>query len=214
MDAARVIAEIAMPRRKVKPNFTPYHVLKALMIISRAPAGRPKLREELKLGDASTRTLLKRLKEAGLVRSFRPTGTELTEKGREVLKELLNNLIVLGKVEHGNICSNCTTAAVVLRKAMDVLKGTGVIKVRDLVVKQGAEGALILLVDSKGRILMPLQKGEVPFTDPLASDIMRKVPLEEGDVILVAMCNPHDEFCTEYVVNAAIAVLKRGRRDA
>ncbi len=210
MDAARIIAEIAMPRRKVKPNFTPYHVIKALMIISKGHVGRPKLREELRLGDASTRTLLKRLREAELIRSFRPTGTELTEKGREVLKEVLSSLVVLGKVAHGNICSNCVTSAVVLRNATDLLRRMGVIRVRDLVVKQGADGALILLVGPDGRVLMPVQDGEVPFTDPLVLDIRGKVSLRKGDVILVAMCSPHDESCTEYVVNAAIAVLERG----
>ncbi len=210
MNAARIIAEIAMPRRKVKPNFTPYHVIKALMIISKGHVGRPKLREELKLGDASTRTLLKRLKEAGLVRSFRPTGTELTERGREVLKEVLNSLVVLGEVAHGSICDNCVTSAVVLRNAADLLRGMGVIRVRDLVVKQGADGALILLVGPNGRALMPIQGGEIPFTDPLVSNVRKKVPLREGDVILVAMCSPHDESCIEHVVNAAITVLKRG----
>lgn len=210
MDAARIIAEVAMPRRKVKPNFTPYHVVKALMIISKGHVGRPKLRKELRLGDASTRTLLKRLREAGLIRSFRPTGTELTEKGREVLREVLNSLVVLGEVAHGNVCSNCITSAVVLRSAADLLRGMGVIRVRDLVVKQGADGALILLVGPGGRTLMPVQDGEVPFTDPLILDIREKVPLREGDVILVAMCSPHDESCTEHVVNAAIAVLERG----
>lgn len=210
MDAARIIAEIAMPRRKVRPNFTPYHVIKALMIISEGHVGRPKLREELRLGDASTRTLLKRLREAGLIRSFRPTGTELTEKGREVLKEVLSSLVVLGEVTHGNICNNCVTSAVVLRNAANLLRRMGVIRVRDLVVKQGADGALILLVGPDGRILMPVQDGEVPFTDPLVLNVRRRVPLREGDVILVAMCSPHDESCTEHVVNAAIAVLERG----
>ncbi len=210
MDAARIIAEIAMPRRKVKPNFTPYHVIKALMIIGKGRVGRPKLREELGLGDASTRTLLKRLREAGLIRSFRPTGTELTEKGRETLKEVLSSLVVLGEVVHGNICSNCVTSAVVLRSAASILRRIGVIRVRDLVVKQGADGALVLLVGPDGEVLMPVQDGEVPFTDPLVLNVRGKVSLREGDVILVAMCSPHDESCTEHVVNAAIAVLERG----
>ncbi len=210
MDAARIIAEISIPRRKVKPNFTTYHVVKALMIINKGHIGRPKLREELRLGDASTRTLLKRLREAELIRSFRPTGTELTEKGREVLKEILDNLVMLGEVVHGNICSNCVTSAVVLRNAANLLRRLEVIKIRDLVVKQGAEGALILLVGPGGRILMPIQDREVPFTDPLVLDIREKVSLREGDVILVAMCSPHDESCTEHVVNAAIAVLEQG----
>jgi DNA-binding MarR family transcriptional regulator len=210
MDAVRIIAEIAMPRRKVKPNFTPYHVVKALMIISRGRVGRPKLREELKLGDASTRTLLKRLREARLIRSFRPTGTELTEKGREVLKEVLSNLVMLGEIAHGNICSNCITSAVVLRNAANLLKRMGVVRVRDIVVKQGADGALVLLVGPSGRVLMPVQDGEVPLTDPLVLNIREKVSLREGDVILIAMCSPRDESCTEHVVNAAIVVLERG----
>jgi len=210
MDAAKAIAEIAMPRRKVKPNFTPYHVVKALMIISKGHVGRPKLREELKLGDASTRTLLKRLKEAGLIRSFRPTGTELTERGREVLKEVLDSLVMLGDVPHGNICSKCVTSVVVLKNAANILKKIGVIKVRDLVVKQGADGALILLVRSKGKVMMPIQNGEVPFADSLIFNIRRMLTLEEGDVILVAMCDPQDESCTEHAVNAAITVLSGG----
>jgi len=210
MDAAKIIAEIVMPRRRVKPNFTPYHVVKALTVISEGHVGRPKLREELRLGDASTRTLLKRLREAGLIRSFRPTGTELTEKGRNVLRDLQNRLVILGEVMHGGICGDCITSAVVLKDAADTLKKLGVLRVRDLVVKQGAEGALILLVNPNGGTSMPVQDGNMPFTDSLVTDVKEKTPLKEGDVILVAMCGPNDDLCTAHVVNAAIEVLMRG----
>ncbi|RLG80592.1 MAG: hypothetical protein DRO09_02920, partial [Thermoprotei archaeon] len=63
-----VIVKLASPAGGVKPRFTPYHVFMALRIIAeKGPIGRPSLMKDIGLGEASTKTLLRRMRSAGLI---------------------------------------------------------------------------------------------------------------------------------------------------
>ncbi|MCE4628336.1 MAG: hypothetical protein F7C34_04220 [Desulfurococcales archaeon] len=85
-EAARLLASLPSPRRGGHKGFTPAHALMALDLLERR-AGRPSIARTLGLGEASAKTLLRSLEEAGLAaRSSR--GRTLTPGGRRVLEEL------------------------------------------------------------------------------------------------------------------------------
>jgi|AGTN01.2.fsa_nt_gi hypothetical protein len=64
-------------------SFTIFHVFYALQLLSQKPIGRNKLAEQLGVGDGAIRTIISRLREAGLIDTSK-AGCELTQKGREI----------------------------------------------------------------------------------------------------------------------------------
>ncbi|GEM_PF-317757 len=205
-----IVLRVAESRRGVAPAFTTYHVIKALDLLSRRRLGRPTLGKELGLGDASTRTLLSRLREAGLVRSYRPLGTELTELGREVLKAVRSRIKIVGKVSTAGVCERCVASAVIVKGGIKYLSRLGVLGMRDLIVKSGADGALILKC-AGGKVMMPTTEGDVEFSGALLKDIISKASLEDGDVIVVPLCRDGSESaCLSYAVNAIVKLLCSG----
>ncbi len=205
-----IVLRVAGSRRGMTPGFTTYHVIKALDLLSRRRLGRPTLGKELGLGDASTRTLLNRLREAGLVRSHRPLGTELTELGREILKAVRSRLEIVGSVSASDICGECIAAAIIVREGIKYLSRLGVLRMRDLVVKSGADGALILKYVG-GRVMMPTTEGDAEFSGRLLEDVLSKTLLKEGDVIIVSLCGGSSEdSCLSYAVNAVMNLICSG----
>jgi biotin operon repressor len=62
-----VLARIAEPQRGGETGYTIFHAVKLLEKLCEEPMGRPKITRLLGLGESSVKTLLRRLKEAGLV---------------------------------------------------------------------------------------------------------------------------------------------------
>ena len=61
-------------------TFTIFHVFYALEMMAQKPLGRNKLAEKLNVGDGAVRTIISRLKEAGLIETSKE-GCSLTKKG-------------------------------------------------------------------------------------------------------------------------------------
>ncbi len=88
------LRELARASRGGSPAYTMYHIYRALELIREHPRGRPLLARSLGLGEASARTLLRRLRSWGLVDSgYR--GNRLTEAGVRVLEAVRSSLEVL-----------------------------------------------------------------------------------------------------------------------
>ncbi len=68
-------------------GFDEYQVLEALRLMVRGPLGRPTLEREVGIGEASAKTLLRSLREAGLAERC-GTAHCVTEKGLAVVKAL------------------------------------------------------------------------------------------------------------------------------
>ncbi len=209
MEALKNLLKVVEARRGVYPGFNLYHVLKALELVGRGRIGRPALRKELGLGDASTRTLLTRLRSQGLIRTKRPLGAELTDLGREVLDAVKRRLTVLGILSHGSICGDCVTSVAVLRDSTKLVEKVGLLRLRDLLVKAGADGAVILYYIN-GKVMIPYVGGSEEFRDRLVREVLENTELRDNDVIVVAMCASEErDRCTEYLVNALLDVLIR-----
>ena len=63
-------------------TFTVFHVFYALELMAQKPLGRNKLAKKLNVGDGAVRTIISRLRNAGLIETSKE-GCSLTKKGLE-----------------------------------------------------------------------------------------------------------------------------------
>lgn len=140
VEIARVIVDVCAKSRGGSPGFTPFHVVKALKLLSREPLGRISLSSKLGIGETSARTLIERLESHGLIRKSR-AGVQLSESGLKMLELLESNI----KVYDINLSelgwSNASLVAVVgVKPPKDLVE---VYRIRDYMVAEGCREAII-----------------------------------------------------------------------
>lgn len=165
------------------PTFSVLHILRALEIIAEKPTGRGKLAESLNVGDGVVRTIISRLKDAGLVVTSK-TGCTLTDKGLKLFKEyksFFKKKIEIGKNELTIAKHNF---AVLIKNCGHKIKSG--VEQRDAAIMAGAKGATTMLF-KKGRLMIPAVSDDVAKDFPeAASQIMASMNPEEDDVIIVS----------------------------
>lgn len=211
MEEAKIIIDIASPKKGIRPLFSPYHVFKVLkLLLTSGSLGRPALMRELNLGEASMKTLLRRLRDFGLVTSQKPFGTKLTEKGIELAEAITNLIYVIESLPADDLCKGCKASAVVVKEGKKRVEDFGgVVAVRDEVVRQGATGALVLVVKN-GDLLMPTPNEVTHFKGFMMSEHLKKLrDVKDGDSIIVGLCRDSSSSvdCVNYVTNAVLRIL-------
>lgn len=155
------------------------HVLKALEFIgSTLGVGRQQLARELGIGEGSARTLIRRLKEEGLIEVERG-GMSLTFHGKRVLcyfKGLMRSM----EVPSTTSTVSTKNHAVLIRGAAPLIR-VGV-EQRDAALLAGAKGATTIVYDGR-RFYMPGVGKEIePSLSHLLLEGLRP---EAGDVIII-----------------------------
>ncbi len=212
-DAIRILNNIAGCRRGVRPGFNKYHVYLALTLLSSGkPIGRKALSRALGMGEGSVRTLVRRLRELGLVRVDPVAGILITDLGTKVVNVLGNKLVIVGSVDltFSDICGECRISTLLLRDGIDVVKKVGVLRVRDLIVKKGGDGGLIIYYLDNG-FKLPNSKHLYVLENPsfwynLLSE--RGIDIRGGDCLISAICRKNDGNCLMYVVEAILEILE------
>jgi DNA-binding MarR family transcriptional regulator len=123
-------------------TFTIFHVFYSLELLSQMPLGRNKLAEKLNVGDGAVRTIISRLKDAGLI-EISKEGCRLTEKGLETwrqIEELFPKRIVIPRFELAP--SEFNFAFLVKKSGQKVKSG---IDQRDAAIIAGARKALVIV---------------------------------------------------------------------
>ncbi len=211
MKEAILISELVRPLRGVFPRFTMYHVYLMLTeLLKNQPLGRQALMKKLGLGEASIKTLIKRLREKNLIIVDRVAGVLLTGLGKEVAESINLRIHLLGYLPIGDLCDGDYDGfGVALRDGINLIKDFGgPLAVRDCVVRYGAEGALVIyLLNSKLYLPTPKELEELTGASRVSSAIRRCRWLRDGDGILISLCKSGDSSCPSYVVNAAIEIL-------
>jgi predicted transcriptional regulator len=184
------------------PSFTEAHALKALELIGGgAGIGRKQLSRELGLGEGTVRTLLSRMKAAGLLETSRG-GATLTSEGRGLL-ERFGELISAGEFPETEVTVGSRNYAILVRGAgSSVNRG---IEQRDAALMAGAEGATTLVYDGE-RLIMPGVEMEI---DPAILEHVLDFfePGREDVVIIGSAQEPLDaEIGAKY---AALKLLER-----
>lgn len=156
MSIKSIFYGVASCRRDVKPLFEPAHALKALLLLyEKEPIGRNLLSKMLGIGVASTRTLIKRLKEYDLIFVDNVGGCLLTEKGRNIVTKIRG---VVRKIEDismiiaKDFMLGSHSWIAVIEDGVELAKKYGIIAIRDRLISYGAKAALIIFVEDSAYI--------------------------------------------------------------
>ncbi|WP_042702474.1 DUF4443 domain-containing protein [Thermococcus sp. PK] len=148
----------------------------AVLFLLKTPKGRKQISEELNLGEGTVRTLLKKLSSIGLVES-QQKGHSLSEKGIKVLQEISK---LFSEPLEVTPLEGFVTYALVVRNPPEFRS----IELRDEAIRFFAKGAMILTVQN-GEIVFPEDGRPLKETLPELSDDLKKLPVENGDLVIV-----------------------------
>jgi len=170
---------------KVPPLFSEYHVLKTLLLLRLKPASRVLLMRELHIGESSVRTLINRLKRHGLISTCRRNGCSLTEDGwqliddfRKIVPKIVSNInlrrLRLGYFNAGALIKN-----------FPVHGRMGIILwIRDLIIRNGGDAALILQATVNGVIVPPVGVDDWTYED--LGRIKEVLKPDQNDLIIIS----------------------------
>ncbi|MCD6242945.1 DUF4443 domain-containing protein [Candidatus Bathyarchaeota archaeon] len=202
MDVKQILKSLIEKIPGPTPAFTTIHFIKALELISKGPIGRGKLAKELKVGEGTIRTIIKRLKASNLITTSQ-SGCSLTTFGETFWKELKEKIPKKAFLERNEFSLADYTIAVLVRGCRDKVK-TG-LKQRDAAIMVGAEGATTLIVEN-GKIVAPTVSQNIAKDYPIAyKQIWKLLKPKKNDVIIVGTAKTKEK--AEYGALAAALTL-------
>jgi DNA-binding MarR family transcriptional regulator len=164
------------------PKFSPFHVLSAMELMAEKPIGRNKLAYSLKVGEGAVRTIINRMRKAGLIATSR-AGCTLTSKGLNIWKEcktILKKKLEVGKSEL--TLADYNFAILVKNRGHKIKSG---IEQRDAAVMVGAKSA-VTIAFKEGRLIIPSVSDNAVKEFPKAAEhIIKLLEPEENDVIII-----------------------------
>jgi predicted transcriptional regulator len=180
------------------PSFAIYHVIKALELIAKEPVGRGRISKQLSIGEGATRTLISRLKEAGLI-LISKKGCSLTAKGTRLWKEIASIFVQKAHLERNElVLTKCNTAVQLKNLGNKVRTG---LEQRDAALMAGAKGATTL-VFRRGKLVMPNMSEDISHDFPIAFRQLKSFSdLKENDVVVISSADSLDK--AEYGAYAA-----------
>ncbi|HLC60099.1 MAG TPA: DUF4443 domain-containing protein [Candidatus Nanoarchaeia archaeon] len=156
------------------PNYTKYDILRCFLRLS-GNVGRLELSKELGLGEGTIRTILDILKSKNLLDSTKK-GHFLSKEGIQELNLILNNIESPKIIESRVIYPEYKKIAVLLKKSHELKE---VYRLRDIAVRNRAEGALILKFENR------LYASESEFKGDF-SELNNYFEFKNGDVLIIA----------------------------
>jgi len=163
-------------------TFSILHMLRAIELIAEKAIGRNKLAEELGVGEGAVRTMVNRLKDAGLITTSK-LGCALTSKGLKLWNEY--RTVFKRKVEIGKnelTLADYNVAILVKNRGHKIKSG---MEQRDAAIMVGAKGATTIMFKAE-RLIIPSVSDSIAKDFPKAADQMvRLLKPEENDVIVV-----------------------------
>jgi predicted transcriptional regulator len=180
----RFIESLASPKGPgPSTTFSMFHIFYALELLAEKPIGRNKLAEKLNVGEGAIRTIVSRLREAGLIVTSKE-GCILTDKGLSLWKSFVE--VYPKRVEIGKTAlttSKFNYAFLVKNRAHKV--GSGIDQ-RDAAIMGGARRALVI-VCRNGRLMIESVSNSIEEEFPeAAGEILEKLGPENNDVIVIA----------------------------
>ena len=185
--ALRLLEVIERVTRKIAPgpapSFNEAHVVKALELIGKYESvGRIRLSKELGLGEGTTRTLLKHLKNEGITQSSR-SGIVFSGEGEKLFSNLRSKLSEGVEVPRSPLTVGSFNIAVLVRDSARAVKSG--MEQRDVAIKSGASGATTLIFSSN-KLSMPTREQDISVSMPsLHKQLVTKLKPKENDVIIV-----------------------------
>ncbi len=209
ISALRLLEIIERVTRKIAPgpapSFNEAHVVKALEIIGDyRVVGRIRLSKELGLGEGTTRTLLKHLKNEGIIQSSR-SGIVFSEEGKMLFSDLRSKLSECIEVSSSPLTLGAFNIGILVRDSAKAV-GSGM-EQRDTAIKSGASGATTLIFSSN-KLSLPMGEENISESMPELHDkLVTQFKPKENDVIIVG-CGENRETAEIGAKMAAIKLLK------
>jgi predicted transcriptional regulator len=202
MDYLKILDSLTSPRQGNKPNFEKSHVILLLEILEKEqPIGRISIMRKLGLTEATTKTLIKRLKLENLIEIDKLNGVKLTQKGEELLKYFKSKI----KIKEGKLQSIRWKGFFILIKyGSIILEKMNVIEIRDKIVKLGPDKTLIIIIKENNKIEIPPFTAEQELIDLIDElrDNCKDLGCEKDD--LVIFISPESSKSLAYKVGLEI----------
>jgi predicted transcriptional regulator len=164
------------------PTFSVFHIVRALELIAEKTIGRSRLAERLEVGEGAMRTLIGRLKDAGLIETSK-SGCALTDKGLKLWREYKSIFNKKVEIEKNELAlAKCNVAILIKNRGHKIKLG---VEQRDAAVMAGAKGATTIIFRD-GHLTIPSVSDTMTKDFPkAASQILGNFDLEENDVIII-----------------------------
>lgn len=156
------------------PNFTKIDILRCFLRFNRK-VSRQELSKKLELGEGTIRTILQMLKSKNLLSSTKK-GHFLSKNGAELLAEIKKCISLPKRFAVSNLYPEFKKIGIVMKKEDNLRE---VYRLRDLAVKSGSEGALILKFNN--RLYAPESGFEQDY-----SELEKCFELDNDNILIIA----------------------------
>lgn len=163
-------------------TFYIFHVLRAIELIAQETIGRGRLAEELEVGEGAVRTIINRLKDAGLIVTSK-LGCTFTSEGLKLWNEYRSVIRRKVKIRKNKLTlADCNFAVLVKNSGHKVESG---MEQRDTAIMVGAKGATTI-ISKGGYLIIPSVTDNLTKDYPKAANQMfRLLEPKENDVIVI-----------------------------
>lgn len=164
-------------------TFTIFHVFYALELMAQKPLGRNKLAEKLNVGDGAVRTIISRLKEAGLIETSKE-GCNLTKKGLEIWQQFEEIFPKRVEIPRSELTESEFNFAFLVKNSGQKVKSG--IDQRDAAIIAGARKAVVI-VFKNGHLSIESVSDSIEKQYPKAASlILKELMPQDDDVIIIA----------------------------
>jgi predicted transcriptional regulator len=164
-------------------TFTVFHVFYALELLAQKPLGRNKLAEKLNVGDGAVRTIISRLRDAGLIETSKE-GCNLTKKGLEIWRQFEEIFPKRMEIPRSELSESEFNFAFLVKNSGQKVKSG--IDQRDAAIIAGARKALVI-VSRNGHLHIESVSESIEKDYPKAANqILKELVPQENDVIIIA----------------------------
>jgi predicted transcriptional regulator len=164
-------------------TFSMVHIFFALELMAETPIGRSKLAERLNVGEGAIRTIISRLKDAGLIVTSKE-GCTLTDKGFSAWKKFIEVFPKRIEIEKTLLTTSKYNYAFLVKNRGHRVKSG--IDQRDAAIMGGARRAVVI-VSKQGHLIIESVSNNIEKDFPEASkEILKDLKPEDNDVIIIA----------------------------
>jgi predicted transcriptional regulator len=164
-------------------TFAIFHVFYALEFMAQKPLGRNKLAEKLNVGDGAVRTIISRLREAGLIETSKE-GCNLTKKGMEIWRQFEEIFPKRADMPKNELSTSEFNHAFLVKNCGEKVKSG--IDQRDAAIIAGARRAMVIVFRNSHLRIESVSDYIEKEYPKAASQILKQLTPQENDVIILA----------------------------
>src|SRR4030042_3708638 len=163
-------------------TFSMFHIFLALELMAGKPIGRNKLADKLNVGDGAIRTIISRLRDAGLIQASKE-GCHLTEKGLKIWRQFEEFFPQRAEISRTELTNAEYNYGFLIKNSGHKIKSG--IEQRDAAIMGGARRAVVI-VSKNGHLMIDSVSKSIENDFREASNkILKDLKPEENDVIII-----------------------------